>query len=265
MASRREAPPLPTDATTEHKRHGPADHRESHQTLHRHQRPPRRPRGRSPARGRARHRPVRGRQSTKCSDGSKAASELARGWPGGRFRRRAAPELSPRSQVRRWRSAPVGTEHHDCPVRGSLTCRAINGRNPASGHGQPLPPPAAAVSPARAAAPAQDPRSGLTRRRRWRSPAPLPMPGCNATNSPEPASLAAPGIPAERLMRAHRHRVRTNVVTERSEYPTTYWYERSFRAGQLGMMVASDRRRSRQWRTSASTCLPLRPFARRPR
>ena len=42
-------------------RHGPADHRESHQTVHRHQRPPRRPRGRSPRRARARHRPVCGR------------------------------------------------------------------------------------------------------------------------------------------------------------------------------------------------------------
>ena len=41
-----------------------------------------------------------------------------------------------------------------------------------------------AVSPARAAAPAEDPRSGLTRRRRWRDPAPPPVPGCNATNPP---------------------------------------------------------------------------------
>ena len=54
---RRRSPPTPPRS----KRHGPADHRESHQTVHRHQRPPRRPRGRSPPRGRARHRPVRGR------------------------------------------------------------------------------------------------------------------------------------------------------------------------------------------------------------
>ena len=39
----------------------PADHRESHQAVHRHQHLPRRPRGRTTPRGRPRHRPMRGR------------------------------------------------------------------------------------------------------------------------------------------------------------------------------------------------------------
>ena len=62
--------------------------------------------------------------STKCSDGSKGASEVADGWPGGRFRHRAAPEPLPRSQTRRWLIAPVGTEHHDRPVR-SLWVKSV--------------------------------------------------------------------------------------------------------------------------------------------
>ena len=45
--------------------------------------------------------------STKCSDGWNAASELARGWPGGRFGCRAAPKPSPRPQARRWQIAPA--------------------------------------------------------------------------------------------------------------------------------------------------------------
>ena len=60
MASRREAPPpLPTDSTTEN-RHEPADHRESHHAVHRHQRPLLRPRGRTP--------PAPGRVIVQCVD-----------------------------------------------------------------------------------------------------------------------------------------------------------------------------------------------------
>ena len=56
-------------------RHGPADHRESHHAVHRHQRPPRRPRGRSPPRGPAASSSSARTRSTKCSDGSKAGRE----------------------------------------------------------------------------------------------------------------------------------------------------------------------------------------------
>ena len=70
--------------------------------------------------------------STKCSDGSKGASEVADGWPGGRFCRRAAPEPSPRSQIRRWLIAPVGTEHHDRPVRSLWVKSVPQARAPGS-------------------------------------------------------------------------------------------------------------------------------------
>jgi len=53
-----------------------------------------------------------------------------------------------------------------------------------------------AVSPARAAAPAEDPRSGLTRWRRWRDPAPLPG---APQPAPQPPGLATPRYPDSRL------------------------------------------------------------------
>ena len=56
-------------------RHGPADDRESHQTVHRHQHPPRRPRGRSPPPRPAASSSSAWSRSTKCSDGSKAGRE----------------------------------------------------------------------------------------------------------------------------------------------------------------------------------------------
>ena len=59
-------------------------------------------------------------RSTKCSDGSKAASELARGWPGGRFAR-PSPPLSRRapSTAGRAVTGDMRTEPHSNPRRRS--------------------------------------------------------------------------------------------------------------------------------------------------
>ena len=75
-------------------------------------------------RGRPRHRPVRGRNRRNAAMARRPRVKTAGGWPGGRFGRRAAPEPSPQSQARWWRIAPVGTEHHDHPVR-SLWVKSV--------------------------------------------------------------------------------------------------------------------------------------------
>ena len=97
---RRRSPPTPPRS----KRHGPPDHRESHQTVHRHQHPPRRPQGRTTPRARPRHRPVRGRHRRNAAMARRPLRPPSRA------------RASPRSQARRWRIAPVGTQHHDRPV-----------------------------------------------------------------------------------------------------------------------------------------------------
>ena len=45
----------------------------------------------------------------------------------------------------------------------------------------------------------------------------------------------------EPLTRAHLRRVRTEVVTGRSIFPSTYWCKRFFCTGQLGFIVPMDR------------------------
>ena len=178
-----------------------------------------------------------------------------RGWPGGRVARRDAPEPSPRSQAPRSRIAPVGTEHHDRPVRGSLIAplsrRAINGRNLASGHGQPL----------------RRWRRRVTRQGRSASGGPakrvdsvtavaLPAAnrrGCWIVNRSDRAGSSTPPVPrfpdlrspAETSRRAHFPRVRTEVVTGRSDYRSTYWYKRTFPTGQLGLATRDGRSRSK--------------------
>ena len=141
---RRRCPPTPLRS----KRHEPADHRESHHAVHRHQRPPRRPRGRSTPPRPAASSSSAWTRSTKCSDGSKAASEHA----GGLVRRPQRPGRAAQStsrapdqvtsidgrgsrrvgQVRTWQALPCVT---------CAPCSSLPGhRWPeglASGHGQP--------------------------------------------------------------------------------------------------------------------------------
>ena len=129
-----------------------------------------------------------------------------------------------------------------------------------------------AVSPAKAAAPAQDAHQRVdpvtavalpaaNRRRCWivnRS---------DRAGSSKPPVRRFPDIrsTAETLSRAHLPRARTKVVTERSDYPSTYWCKRTFRIRQLGLTVPSVRPCRRYSTTSASMCQPFSPFARRPR
>ena len=163
---------------------------------------------------------------------------------------RRAPErvkrLSPLSYITfRKRSAPVGRDHNDRSVGGSLTCRAINGRNLASGHGQPL----------------RRRRRRVTRQGRSASAGPakrvdpvtavaLPAAnrrGCWIVNRSDRVGSSKPPVrrfpdfrsPAETLGRAHLPRVRTEVVTGRSGYPSRYWSKRTFRIGQLGLTVTT--------------------------
>ena len=86
---RRRSPPTPLRS----KRHEPADHRESHHAVHRHQRPPRRPRGRSPPRGGPRHRPVRGRNRRNAAMARRPRRRLLR--PPSRTRALAAVTSTP--------------------------------------------------------------------------------------------------------------------------------------------------------------------------
>jgi len=101
-----------------------------------------------------------------------------------------------------------------------------------------------AASPARAVAPAQDARQRVdpvtavalaAANRR----------GCWIANRSDRARSSNPPVPrlpdfrnpAETSRRAHFLRVRTEVVTGRSGYPSTYWYKGGFRTEQLGLPV----------------------------
>ena len=130
-----------------------------------------------------------------------------------------------------------GRSHQPRPsqtVSSSLTCRAINGRNLDSGHGQPL----------------RRLRRRVTRQGRNASEGPAKrvdsataeaLPAANRlgywiVNRSDRAGSFKPPVPrypdfrspAETLGRAHFPRLRTEVVTKRSVYPSTYWFKNDF-------------------------------------
>ena len=111
-------------ADAPHRRHhgandmDPPDHRESHQTVHRHQHPPRRPQGRTTPRARPRHRPVRGRHRRNAAMARRPLRPPSRA------------RASPRSQARRWRIAPVGTQHHDPALSRLPDCARVSPGHP---------------------------------------------------------------------------------------------------------------------------------------
>ena len=134
MASRSEAPPLPTDATTEHDMDPQTIERAIKRCIDISTRlgaledelPPR---------ARPRHRPVRGRHRRNAAMARRPRVNSPAAGP--QAASTAEPHPSPRRDHKH-----AGTQHHDRPVHGSLIAplsrRAINGRNLASGHGQPL-------------------------------------------------------------------------------------------------------------------------------
>ena len=143
------------------------------------------------------------------------------------------------------RSAPVGTGHNDRSVRGSPARSCLAGPSMA---GTSLPAMAnlfaagGAVSPARAAAPAQDAHQRVDPVTAVALPA-ANRRRCLIVNRSDRAGSSKPPVrrfpdfrsPAETLGRAHLPRVRTKVATQRSDYPSTCWCKGTFRTGQLGL------------------------------